>query len=120
MTIYEIAALLVVAAMFAVLHWDVFGSWVARRRLRGERYDNINIPTHHNCRCIIPEWFPGGALPHGSLSFVYYRTHDGQESQWPIRADRLDWYYVSHFRFAKPEEVSRMAAVNALEKMERA
>ena len=119
MTIYEIAALLIVAAMFVLLHWDIVGPWLVRWRLRGQRYDNINIPTHHNCRCTISEWFPAASRSVHALDFIYYRTHDGQESQWPIRADKLDFSYVSHFRFARPDEVSIMAAVNAMEKMER-
>ena len=115
MTIYEIAALLIVAAMFVLLHWDIVGPWLVRRRLRcSEPVYSVSVDIDAD------QWLPGGALPRGSLSFIYYRTHDGEESQWPIRADKLDWSYASHFRFARPEEVSRMAAVNALEKMERA
>ena len=111
MTIYEIAALLIVAAMVVLLHWDVFASW----RYKPKPVDDLD----YQWRVVTPPFRSVADLFIGE-DFIYYRTHDGEESQWPIRADKLDWPYVSHFRFARPEEVSRMAAVNALEKMERA
>ena len=111
MTIYEIAALLIVAAMFVVLHWDIVGPWRYKPRLVED--------LDYQWRVVTPPFRSVADLFIGD-DFIYYRTHDGQESQWPIRADKLDWSFVSHFRFSMPEEVSKMAAVNALEKMERA